>query len=337
MNQPNIKQIIKDYKLVFPCPHCEKVINDDHFNKEHKAFNYISEQVRELTEKHFLSQKNEYRKKWLKELEVNRAYEDLPAVKELKVNLEKKAKRIAELQSSEYIESLERVKKLVVENQELRQQNQNFLLAQNRPIKRKGELFEQYVAEELSRVFDDKDKISKLTQLGKKADFLQEVLTETEPRQVAGRIVYETKDTEKWENDWVNKLENDMAKLKADFGIIIATCENGKPLRCLDPRKKIYVSDETNFIYIAKIMRDSLIQKHNLLENIDSDKEKRLKNLDEWISETLPQYFLRLEKELIDLNKNANSISRAAESIKNLEINIRKIILEEVRTELSNL
>ena len=72
-----------------------------------------------------------------------------------------------------------------------------------------------------------------------------------------------------------------MAKLKADFGIIIATCENGKPLRCLDPRKKIYVSDETNFIYIAKIMRDSLIQKHNLLKNIDSDKEKRLKNLDE--------------------------------------------------------
>ncbi|CAH1756328.1 20434_t:CDS:2 [Entrophospora sp. SA101] len=88
-----------------------------------------------------------------------------------------------------------------------------------------------------------------------------------------------------------------MAKLKADFGIIIAACENGKPLRCLDPRKKIYVSDETNFIYVAKIM----------------------------------------QKELIDLNKNANSISRAAESIKNLEINIRKIILEEVRTELSNL
>ena len=72
-----------------------------------------------------------------------------------------------------------------------------------------------------------------------------------------------------------------MVNLKADFGIIIATCENGKPLRCLDPRKKIYVSDETNFIYIAKIMRDSLIQKHNLLETINSDKEKRLKDLEE--------------------------------------------------------
>lgn len=72
-----------------------------------------------------------------------------------------------------------------------------------------------------------------------------------------------------------------MAKLKADFGIIIATCENGKPLRCLDPRKKIYVSDEVNFVYVAKVLRDTLIQKHNLIETVSSDKDKRIKNLEE--------------------------------------------------------
>jgi hypothetical protein len=73
-----------------------------------------------------------------------------------------------------------------------------------------------------------------------------------------------------------------MAGLKADFGIIIATCENGKPFRCLDPRKKIYVSDENNFIYIAKIMRDSLVQKHHLLEIVNADsKEKRIKSFEE--------------------------------------------------------
>jgi len=72
-----------------------------------------------------------------------------------------------------------------------------------------------------------------------------------------------------------------MAKLKADFGIIIATCENGKSVRCLDPRKRIYVSDDTNFIYIAKIMRDSLIQKYNLLETVSSDKDRKLKELEE--------------------------------------------------------
>ena len=82
----------------------------------------------------------------------------------------------------------------------------------------------------------------------------------------------------------MSKLENDMANKKADFGIIIAICENGKPLRCLDPRKKIYVSDDENFIYIAKIMRDSLIQKHNYLKKGDTDedsKEKRIKNFEE--------------------------------------------------------
>jgi hypothetical protein len=35
------------------------------------------------------------------------------------------------------------------------------------------------------------------TGMGKRADFLQEVLTETEPKKVVGRIVYETKNTEK--------------------------------------------------------------------------------------------------------------------------------------------
>lgn len=71
-----------------------------------------------------------------------------------------------------------------------------------------------------------------------------------------------------------------MARSEADFGIIVATCENGKSVRCLDPRKKIYVSDENNFAYIAKIMRDILIQKHNLLERTRSDQQKRLENFD---------------------------------------------------------
>ena len=58
--------------------------------------------------------------------------------------------------------------------------------------KKKGENFEQYVLEELNRVFDNKDKIRKITHLGGKADFLQEVLTED--GELAGRIIYEAKD-----------------------------------------------------------------------------------------------------------------------------------------------
>lgn len=131
-----------------------------------------------------------------------------------------------------------------------------------------------------------------------------------------------------------------MANEKADFGIIIAICENGKPLRCLDPRKKIYVSDDENFVYIAKIMRDSLIQKHNLLKKGDADedsKEKKIRQFGEWVSNKLPQYLSRLENELTNLKKNSYHADKITEITRNAEVNIRKIILEEVRIELSNL
>lgn len=55
--------------------------------------------------------------------------------------------------------------------------------------------------EELRKVFDDRDNISDIskgqTGMGKRADFLQEVFTDNEPKEVAGRIIYETKNTEK--------------------------------------------------------------------------------------------------------------------------------------------
>ncbi|KLL02474.1 MAG: hypothetical protein MRERC_1c064 [Mycoplasmataceae bacterium RC_NB112A] len=360
------EQIIRNYKFIFPCPHCEKEINDNHFSQNQRVFHYINENIRQIVENHFSFQEEYYHQKWWEKMEKERVYENFSEVKKLRENIgeqeknlrwlqssqyiekldrvrqlseinEQQKKKIAELQSSEFIEKLERVRQLAEENNKLRGQIQ-LLQAHERTSKRKGENFEQYIWEELNRVFDNKDKISKITQMGKRADFLQEVLTESEPKKLAGRIIYEVKDTEKWDNGWVDKLENDMAQLKAEFGIIIATCENGKPLRCLDPRKKIYVSDDANFVYIAKIIRDSLIQKHNLLEVVNTDnKEKRIKNFEEWIESRLPQFLARLEKELTDLNKNANNIGRIAENIKSSEISIRKIILEEVRTELSSL
>ena len=311
-------------------------------NKTYEKFQEVIEKTKTIEE---LKRTIEILNSNIAKLKSSEEVEKLERVKELKEKADKyqkenedTKKQLSELKSSEYIEKLERVQKLVEENKELRNQNQS-LRDQGRMSKKKGENFEQYVLEELNRVFDNKDKISKITQKGEKADFLQEVLTEN-GEQVAGRIIYEAKNEKKWKNEWVNKLENDMANEKADFGIIIAICENGMPLRCLDPRKKIYVSDDENFIYIAKIMRDSLIQKHSYLKKGDTDedgKEKRIKNFEEWISSKFPQYLSRLENELTNLKKSSHHADKITEITRNAEINIRKIILEEVRIELSNL
>ena len=290
-----------------------------------------SERVQKLTKK--VEDQNQK----IIQLQSHEHIEKLDLVQNLKQQLEAQKKQIGELKSYEYLENHTRVKELKSENKELQNQVQ-LLQARNQASKKKGENFEQYVAEEIGRIFDSADKISKITGKKEKADFLQEVLTEN--GEIAGRIIYEAKDTEKWDNKWVEKLENDMASYKADFGIIIATCENNKPLRCLDPRKKIYVSDDTNFVYLAKIMRDYLVQKHNLLETSNTDrdkKEKRIKIFEAWISNRLPQFLSRLENELTNLSKNASDINRSVDKIKSIEDSIRKIILTEARGELVSL
>ncbi|CAI2195739.1 20009_t:CDS:1, partial [Funneliformis geosporum] len=146
------------------------------------------------------------------------------AVKELKETVKSHEQKIIYLQSPEHIENSIRVKKLEEEKKELNNkyqskidnlqtQNQDLqkqILAKQEQIQNlvlrqkgqgKGQDFEKWFYEELVKVFDGQDRITDVSKgqagTGKRADFLQEVLTEVEPKKVVGRIVYETKNTEK--------------------------------------------------------------------------------------------------------------------------------------------
>src|SRR5438067_1815544 len=114
-----INQIIKDYRLDFPCPHCDKKINDGHFDQGTRVFGYINEHIRTIVEKHFNFQENDYQQKWLKEMEDNRTYENFLPVKELRKVVGELQQKISQLQSSEYIEKLDRVRQL---NEAIQQQ-----------------------------------------------------------------------------------------------------------------------------------------------------------------------------------------------------------------------
>jgi Uri superfamily endonuclease len=69
----------------------------------------------------------------------------------------------------------------------------------------------------------------------------------------------------------------------------------------------------------------------------EDSKEKRIKNFEEWVGSKFPQYLSRLEHELAELKKNSYHIDKITEITRNAEINIRKIILEEVKLELNRL
>jgi len=145
-------------------------------------------------------------KKSIAKLQSSEEVEKLGRVKELKEKIDKyqkeveqKNEKLFELTSSEYVEKLGRVRELVAKSEKLEKDIQS-LRDQGRMSKKKGENFEQYIFEELNRVFYNQDKIDKITHLGGKADFLQEVLTEN-GEQVAGRIIYEVKNEKKYKKE----------------------------------------------------------------------------------------------------------------------------------------
>ena len=366
--QEEIRRAIREKlsRFTFPCPHCYKNINDEHFGKEQQAFHYISEMVRKVLEEQITPQWYKYREVIERELEQLKVYENFEEVKKLKETIKNHESKIIHLQSPDYIENSIRVKKLYEEkkeiedkhwktieslqnkNQELqkeltekKEQIQNLVLRQKG--QGKGQDFEKWFYEELLKVFDGQDRITDVSKgqvgTGKRADFLQEVLTETEPKKVAGRIVYETKNTEKWDNGWVEKLERDMVFHHADYGFIVATCEGDKIIRSAkttDPRKKIYISgDNINLFLAIKIIRELLITKHNLMKTDNpADKEQKLKKIEEWANDKLPNYIINLQKQLENQESAANAIIDKANKIKKFKDEIYRLVMININEEL---
>lgn len=293
-----------------------------------------------------------------KELEDLKKQNDLlkeqaqPEVEALKKTVEGLRDNISKLQSSEEVEKLSRVKELKEkvdsyrkETEELKERNRDLIISKNKTSQRKGEEFEQWFFEELVKVFDGRDSVKDISRgqvgTGKRADFLQEVLTETEPKKIVGKIIYETKNTEKWDNNWINKLERDMQTHGAEFGFIVATCANDKIIKLvetIDPRKKIYVSDgDSNLFLVVKVVRELLINRYNFLKlGNETEKEQKLKKIEDWTSLKLPIYIMNLEKQVENLEKAVGTITEKAEKIRKFKDEIYRITISSIISELKN-
>ena len=311
--------------------------------------------VKELKEKVDSYQKENEKLKLGNQPEIEKLRENIKNLEkelaETKINSEK---LLAKATSADAINELKVVKELKEErdkykkdNEELEKRNRDLVISKNKDSQRKGEDFEKWFYEELVKVFDGLDNIKDISKgqigTGKRADFLQEVLTETEPKKIVGRIIYETKNTEKWDDNWVAKLEKDMQTHGADYGLIVATCEKDKVIKkaqTVDWKKKIYISDDnSNLFLVVKIMRELLINKHNLMKNDDNsvDKEQKLKKIEEWTIEKLPKYIFNLKKQLENQEKYANSIINGAEKIKKSKDEITKLTMTNINEEIKKL
>jgi hypothetical protein len=275
-----------------------------------------------------------------------------PEVEALKQTIEELNIKLSGVYTSDKVEELARVKELKekVDSyqkliEELKERNRDLIISKNKDSQRKGEDFEKWFFEELVKVFDGRDNVKDISRgqigSGKRADFLQEVLTETEPKKVVGRIIYETKNTEKWDNNWINKLERDMQTHGAEFGFIVASCVSDKIIKLaetIDPRKKVYVSDgDSNLFLVVKVVRELLINRYNFLkmEN-ETEKEQKLKKVEDWANIKLPGYIMNLEKQFENQEKAVGTIIEKAEKIKKFKDEIYRITVNNIISELKN-
>jgi Uncharacterized protein conserved in bacteria (DUF2130) len=176
-----------------------------------------------------------------------------------------KDRLLAEIQQS--IENLPLVIQLREENNTLKSFVEGYKLGKEfvKPVQ-KGQEFEEYVQEKLQEIFSGDDAIENITHsrtsTGTRADILQTIHTGNEPEKVIGKIIYEAKNTEKWENSWIEKLEKDMKTHQADFGVIVATCYR-QPLLKPYPHKNIFFTNSENFVFAGQIARFSLFKNIN--------------------------------------------------------------------------
>lgn len=229
-------------------------------------------------------------------------------------------------------ESLPFIKQLKEENEKLKLLVEGYKLGSTRGSKEKGEDLEKYILEQLQTSYNGSDEISKITHVGEKADINHEIWKENQ--QIA-KIIYEIKNTEKWDNKWLEKLEKDIVNEKADFGIIIATCRKGNPLWKPFPHKNILISDEDNFIFASQMARLLCLSKQRLSSGESA--EERIKRWEGWIKDRLPNYLLNLEKYFSEWEKDITRISTSAKNMDKIKEEIHKIIISQIELELKGI
>lgn len=272
-----------------------------------------------------------------KEKELEKAKSDAKSAdvimnSELYKNIEKERNEYKKanevLNDPNYIENSKRVKDLEAEKKQLNSQIQS-LRDQGRMSKKKGEDLEKYILEQLQTTYNGTDEITKITHVGEKADISQTVRYNQLP---VGKIVYEVKNDDKWDPKWLEKLEKDMVKDQADFGIVVAACRLGKPLWKPFPQKNILVSDDENFIFASQTARLLILNKQRFREG--EKPEERVKNFEKWVREELPNYLLNLEKYFNEWEKDLGRINTSVKSMEKIRGDIKKSVISQMEMEL---
>ena len=166
-----------------------------------------------------------------------------------------------QLKQKEYEKQLEDQKKLIEEMKRKAEQGSMQL---------QGEV-QELILEELLRNSFPFDVIEEVGKGVKGADCIQTVRNQF--GQECGRVIFESKRTKDFSNEWIEKLKKDMRSIKVDVAVIVTKCYP-KGMDCFGEKEGVWICSFDEVKAVANVLRDGIIKLYNLTKSQDNKGDK---------------------------------------------------------------
>jgi len=130
---------------------------------------------------------------------------------------------------------------------------------------------QELILEELLRDYFPFDVISEVGKGVRGADCVQTVRNTF--GQECGRIIYESKRTKDFGNDWIDKLKKDMRAIGVDVAVIVSQCYP-KGMDCFGEKDGVWICSFDEVKAVAYVLRDGIIKLANLAKAQDNKGDK---------------------------------------------------------------
>jgi hypothetical protein len=130
---------------------------------------------------------------------------------------------------------------------------------------------QELILEELLRNYFPFDVISEVGKGVRGADCVQTVRNQF--GQECGRIIYESKRTNAFSMDWIEKLKKDMRSMGVDIAVIVTQCYP-KGMDCFGERDGVWICSFDEVKAVSYILRDGVMKLSNLSKSQDNRGDK---------------------------------------------------------------
>lgn len=218
----------------------------------------------------------------------------LKSAEQQELDLRKKARELEERQQKQDLEIarkldaerqkiVEQTKDLLGQETQLKLKEKDELLAQMKKtiddLKRKseqgsmqiqGEVLEEDLKDLLSESFAE-DEVSDVPTGVRGADLLQKV--KVLGGVTVGSIVFESKNTKQWSDQWLSKLKQDQGKVKADIAILVSKALP-EGVETFTRRRGVWICSYSQLINLVSTLRFHLLELHKLKSSLDGQEDK---------------------------------------------------------------